>query len=128
MPTIEWPTARDNGHVSTVEERLNQVLPSESYYLKSPDGSNARSDQGIDTLRASWAKELKLSTEELKKRAQKRQKLTYKTNVSINTIRRNAAEGLGIPAAAIELQKPDGTRPKMTVQLSTFRGYWAGKK
>ncbi len=127
MPTIDWPTARDAGHVSTVEERLDQVFPSGSYYLKNPDGSNARSDQGIDTFRKEWAKKQKTTPEAYKKKGARRQILRYEAHISIGTIRRNAAEGLGIPAAAIVLQKPDGEKPGMNVQLNTFRGYWTGK-
>lgn len=127
MPTIDWPVARDHGHVSTAEERLDQVFPKGSYYLKNPDGSNAYSNKGMDTFRKEWAKHQKTTEEELKKKAARRPTLTYRGNLSLATLRKNAAEGLGIPTAAIVLQKPDGTTPKMMIQLSTFRGYWAGK-
>lgn len=125
MPTIDWYTARDTGHVSTIEERLDQVFPTRSYYLRNPDGTNARSDQSIETFRKAWADKQKTTPEALKQKAAKRPTLTYKPTISIATIRRNAAEGLGIPVAAIVLKRPDGAAPKPGVHLSTFRGYWA---
>jgi len=78
-------------------------------------------------FRSAWAKKQKTTPEAYKKKGADRQTLALRANVSIGTIRRNAAEGLGIPPAAIVLRRPDGESPKMTVQLSTFRSYWAKK-
>lgn len=123
--TIGMHTARDNGQIRTIEERLLAVFPEGSFYLRNPEGTNARSDQGVDKFRLDWAKHQKTKPEAYKQKAGKIDTVRVSGRTSIRTIKKNIAESVGIPPAAIVLRKPDDTKLNESVQLSTFKGYWS---
>ena len=127
MPDVHIHTARDTGSVKTIEERLEQVFPKGSFFLKNPEGSNARSDQSVETFRGDWAKRLGKTADDFKDAASKKQTVRIKASNDVETIKKNLAEAIGIPNAAIVMQKPDGSVSKTNIKLSTFRGYWSGK-
>lgn len=129
MPrTIYVYTPKNNGQVGTLEERLAEFLPEGAFYLKNPEGTNAKSNQKMETFRRDWAKRLRKDPQEFVDQAGENKTVTIKNNVSLATLKRNLGAALGIPAAAIVLQKRDGTPAKDSVKLSTFRGYWSGYK
>ena len=126
MAVKRFPTVRDNGTVGTIESYLEQVFPKGSFYLKNPEGSNARSDQGTGTFRQDWAKHQNKTPEDYKNEAARRETVTVNTSYKLETIRRNVAEALGIPPTSIVLVDPRDEQPsKLNIQLSTFRGYWS---
>jgi len=125
--TIAVPTAREDGTVSTIERRLAKVFPEGSYFLKNPEGTNAKSNQLVSTFRTDWAKQQKTTVEQYMKRAADKQTVAVKANYDVGTIKKNLCQALGIPPAALVIQKPSGEVSKDNIKLSTFRGYWAGK-
>lgn len=127
MAVKEFPTVRDNGTVGTIESYLKQAFPEGSFHLKNPEGGDARSDQSTETFRNDWAKHQNTTPDAYKKKASGNNTVKVQGNYQLNTIRRNIAEALGIPPASIVLFKPDGTKSKLNVQLSTFLGYWSKK-
>jgi len=122
--TISAPTAKDNGTISTIEKRLAEVFPAKSFYLKNPEGTDARSDQSVATFREDWAKKQKINPEIYKKRAAQKSTVNINARYDIGTIKQNMAEALGIPPAAIVLMKNSTEKSKTNIKLSTFRGYW----
>lgn len=125
MAVKEFPTARDNGTVGTIESHLERAFPRGSFYLKNPEGTDAKSNQLTETFRKDWAKYQGTTPEEYKRRASGNNTVQVRGDYQLNTIRSNVAESLGIPPASVVLIKPNGeTQNDLNIQLSTFKGYW----
>ena len=125
MPVISVATANDNGSIQTIEKRLESLLPRGSCFLKNPEGTDARSDQLVKTFREDWAKKQHTTAQSYKDRAAKRKTVCVQGNIDVGTVRRNLAEALGIPAAALVFCKPKGLVAKDNIKVTTFRGYWS---
>lgn len=122
--TVRVPTARDIGTVGTIESHLRKVFPEKSIYLRNPDGTNARSDQKVDTFRKAWARHQNTTPDAFKAKAAGNEIVTIRPTVSVATHKRNCATALGIPPAAIVIVQPGGERVQEEIQLNTLRTYW----
>lgn len=126
MPTVHIDTPHDNWEISTIEDRLRRIFPEDSFYLKNPEGSNARSDQLVSTFRSDWAKYQGNSVDSYKKKAGETQTVNVNDSYQVKTLKRNAADACGIPPAAIALKIPPESRKGEEMQVSSFRGYFYG--
>jgi hypothetical protein len=124
LKNVEVKALRDDMLVGTLETKspLFLAFPPHSVCVLKPNGSDARSDMVLGTLRQEWATHEKAMVEDYK--------APGTTNVEINplgeigTLRNRLAAALGLPAGALALRLPDKTEANPKSKISTFFTAW----
>jgi hypothetical protein len=132
MKKITLSVLRADAKVGTTETKkgLAEVLPKGSFVVVKPDGSDARSDMEVGTLRELWAAKEKTTVEAYREAGVLNPVVQIKDNGPVGALKDRLAQGLGLPPASVELRAPGGTKVKAGVHYSTFLQLWkdAGKK
>jgi hypothetical protein len=121
---VEIKARRDDMMVGTLEtdSPLTEAFPHGSIVVVKPNGSDARSNMTLGTLRKEWATHQKTSPDSYKK--------SGATEVEINplgtvdTLRQRIAEALGLPAEALQLRLPDKQEVNPKAKVATFLTPW----
>ena len=124
--SIEVKPKRDDMLVGTLETKspLFQAFPEGSIVVLKPNGSNARSDMQLGTLRREWANAENTSAEAYKGST------TTTVTVSVvavslkKKLRDTMAKALGLPPAALKLVMPDKTEANPRGKVATFLEKW----
>lgn len=126
MTKITAKVLRSDAKVGTAESKraFNEVLPPGSYVVVKPDGSDARSDMEVGTLRELWAAHENTTVDSYRDEGSLNPVIPIKPNGAAGTLKDRLARAMGLPPAAVELRMPDGTKAKPTMRFSTFADSW----
>ena len=126
MTKITAKVLRADAKVGTAESKraFNEVLPPGSYVVVKPDGSDARSDMEVGTLRELWATHENTTADSYRDEGSLNPVVQIKPNGAAGTLKDRLARAMGLPPAAVELRMPDGTKAKSTMRFSTFTDSW----
>jgi hypothetical protein len=131
MKKITLSVLRADAKVGTTETKkgLAEVLPKGSFVVVKPDGSDARSDMEVGTLRELWAKKERTSVDSYREAGILNPVVQIRDNGAIGALKDRLAQGLGLPPKSVLLKSPDGTKAKPGTHYSTFLQLWkdAGK-
>lgn len=132
MKKITLSVLRADAKVGTVETRkeLVAVLPKGSFVIVKPDGSDARSDMEIGTLREIWATHEKTTVEVYREAGALNPVVQIKENGPVGALSERLAQALGLPPRSFTLRGPDGEAVKPSIHYGTFEKTWkdASKK
>jgi hypothetical protein len=126
MQKIEVKPKRDDMRVGTLETNspLFQAFPKGSIVVLKPDGSNARSDMQLGTLRKEWAGHEKVTADSYKGRPSESVIVEANPLGNIGTLRDTMARGLGLPPSALQLRMPDGQPANPKGKVARFLTSW----
>ncbi|TVR90868.1 MAG: hypothetical protein EA428_07245 [Spirochaetaceae bacterium] len=126
MTKITAKVLRADAKVGTAESKriFNEVLPSGSYVIVKPGGSDARSDMEVGTLREVWAAHESTTADSYRDEGSLNPVVQIKPNGAVGTLRDRLARAMGLPPASVELRMPDGSKAKPTMRFSTFTASW----
>ena len=122
--TIEVKVRRDDMLVGTLESDspLVQAFPKGSVVVLKPNGSDARSDMELGTLRREWATKQKTTPESYKAPGA----VTVEINPlgTIGNLMERMAQALGLPVEALALRLPHGKETNPRSKVASFFKEW----
>lgn len=126
MQKIEVKPKRDDMLVGTLETKspLFQAFPVGSIVVLKPNGTNARSDMQLGTLRKEWAEHEGVTVESYKGKPTETVAVEANPLGNIGTLRNTMSRALGLPPAALELRMPDGTTANPKGKVARFLDSW----
>lgn len=126
MQKIDVKPKRDDMKVGTLETNspLFQAFPKGSIVVLKPNGSNARSDMQLGTLRREWASHEGVTPESYKGKATETVTVEANPLGNIGTLCATMARALGLPPAALELRMPDGEIANPKGKVARFLTSW----
>jgi hypothetical protein len=122
--TIEVKARRDDMLVGTLESDspLVQAFPKASVVVLKPNGSDARSDMELGTLRREWAEHMKTKADGFKSPG------TVQVEINplgtVGALLERMAAALGLPAAALALRLPDRSTVNPKSKVASFFKAW----
>ncbi len=126
MRKITLAVLRADAKVGTTETKkgLSEVLPKGSFVVVKPDGSDARSDMEVGTLRELWARKEKTTIEAYREAGVLNPVVPIKDNGAVGALKDRLAQALGLPPKAVRLRTPDGSDAKPGTHYATFLKLW----
>lgn len=125
--TLSVKAKRDDMLVGTLEKDspLFKAFPAGSVVIVKPNGTDARSDMELGTLRKEWAEARKKPITSVKSAPAKAQEIDVNPLGTIYTLKEKLADALGLPCEAIELRLPDKSAPNPQMRVASFYERWA---
>ena len=123
---IEVKVKRDDMLVGTLESDspLVQAFPKGSVVVLKPNGSDARSDMELGTLRKEWATKQKVSVDTYKSAGNATVVVEINPLGTIGSLVERMAQALGLPVEALSLRLPGNKETNPRSKLASFFKEW----